>query len=379
MIGENVFLDYNSTTPVDPRVLDDMLPYFSKLYANPSSTHIFGLTLKESIELSIGQIAQLLNARLNEIVITSGATEAVNFALKGLATSTERKHIITVVTEHKSVLDTCDFLEKNGYEVTYLNVNSEGLVSIDEILSLIRPNTLMISVMLVNNETGVLQPVKEISKIAHQYGILFFCDATQAIGKIPVDVNELGVDLLAFSSHKFYGPKGVGGLFISEKIRKKVVPQIHGGGHQFNLRSGTLNVPGIIGLGRAAKIALEEMNSDKERIFELRNKFENYLMAIPDVSLNGHKSKRIYNTSNLHFSGVNSEKMIMALGNISVSNGAACSATTSKPSHVLKAMGLTDIDALSSIRFSLGKYTTENEIDIAVDKVEKVIKRLRAE
>lgn len=374
-----VYLDYNATTPVDQRVVDAMLPYFNSIYANSGSSHLFGLTVKEAIDEAGEQIAELISANSKEIIYTSGATEAVNLALKGIEKINGKSHIITVKTEHKAVLDTCQNLEQLGFFVTYLDVGNDGLINLDDLKNAITDETLLVCAMFVNNETGVIQPIKEITKIAHDKNCLIFCDATQAVGKIPVNVKDLGIDLMAFSAHKFYGPKGVGALYISSEIKKYIDPQIHGGGQQFNLRSGTLNVPGIIGMGKAAEIALEEMATDAIKIKELTNELENSLLKIPNTFINGDRDNRIFNTSNICFSNVNSEQMILSLGNICVSNGAACNATTSKPSHVLKAMGMSDLDALSSIRFSLGKFTTRSEIEMAIEKIEKIVLQLRKE
>jgi len=372
-----IYLDYNATTPVDPRVLEVMIPYFSELYANSGSSHLFGLSIKEAVEQSTEQIAKLISSHPKEIIYTSGATEAVNLALKGIEKKDGRNQIITLRTEHKAVLDTCSYLDQKGFDITYLDVKQDGLIDLKELESAISEKTLLVCVMLVNNETGVIQPIKEISEIAHGKGCFIFCDATQAVGKIPVNVKDLGIDLMAFSGHKFYGPKGVGSLYISSEIKKNISSQIHGGGQQFGLRSGTLNVPGIIGMGKAAKIAGEEMHENIQSVEQLRDELENSLLKIPDTYINGDQNQRIFNTSNICFSGVNSEQMILSLGNISVSSGSACNAATSKPSHVLKAMGMDDLDALSSIRFSLGKFTTKAEIETAVHKIEKIVLQLR--
>lgn len=372
-----VYLDYNATTPLDQRVVDAMLPYFNNFYANSGSSHLFGLSVKEALEEAGEQIAELISANPKDIIYTSGATEAVNLALKGIEKTEDRNHIITVKTEHKAILDTCLYLEQQGFYVTYLNVGKDGLINLDELKSEIIDRTLMVCVMFVNNETGVIQPIKEIVQIAHDNNCLVFCDATQAVGKIPINVKDYGIDLMAFSAHKFYGPKGIGALYVASELKKNISAQIHGGGQQFNLRSGTLNVPGIIGMGKAAEIALEEMQTDSQTIKELRDHLETSLLKIPNTFVNGTITNRIFNTSNICFSAVNSEHMILSLGNICVSSGSACNATTSKPSHVLKAMGMSDLDALSSIRFSLGKFTTKSEIEIATEKIEKIVLQLR--
>lgn len=365
---QNIYLDNNATTRVDERVLEAMLPYFTDLYANSTSQHIAGLTVKEAIENAAWQTADLINADAEEIIFTSGATEAINLAIKGLADQ-ERKHIVTLETEHKAVLETCRFMESIGFNVSYLPVERDGLLVLNLLNETITDKTLVFIGMISNNETGVIQNVSEISAILKRKNVLFLCDATQAVGKISIDVKALGIDLLTMSAHKFYGPKGVGALYLSAKAKIKLLPQITGGGHQKKLRSGTLNVPGIIGLGKAAEIAVNELENDKIRIERLRNALEKGLLQFEGSFVNGNIQNRIYNTTNICFPGVNSEQLIMALGNISVSNGASCSAVTSEPSHVLKAMGLSDEEALSSIRFSLGRFTTEEEIDIAVERI----------
>ncbi|ABQ07211.1 cysteine desulfurase family protein [Flavobacterium johnsoniae] len=365
---QNIYLDNNATTRVDERVLEAMLPYFTDLYANSTSQHIAGLTVKEAIENAAWQTADLINADAEEIIFTSGATEAINLAIKGLADQ-ERKHIVTLETEHKAVLETCHFMESIGFNASYLPVERDGLLDLNLLNETVTDKTLVFIGMFSNNETGVIQNVSKISAILKRKNVLFLCDTTQAVGKISIDVKALGIDLLTMSAHKFYGPKGIGALYLSAKAKIKLLPQITGGGHQKKLRSGTLNVPGIIGLGKAAEIAVNELENDKIRIERLRNALEKGLLQFKGSFVNGNIQNRIYNTTNICFPGVNSEQLIMALGNISVSNGASCSAVTSEPSHVLKAMGLSDEEALSSIRFSLGRFTTEEEIDIAVERI----------
>jgi len=373
--NQNIYLDNNATTRVDDRVLKAMLPYFTDLYANSTSQHIAGLTVKEAVENAAWQTADLINADAEEIIFTSGATEAINLAIKGLADQ-DRKHIVTIATEHKAVLETCAFMENIGFTVTYLPTSSDGILDIKLLEEILTDKTLVFIGMFSNNETGVIQNIAEISKILKAKNVLFFCDATQAIGKIQIDVKSLGIDLLAQSAHKFYGPKGVGALYISAKAKLKLTSQILGGGQQRKLRSGTLNVTGIIGLGKACEIAVNELKEDQYRIELLRNKLEAGLLQFEGSFVNGNTQNRICNTSNICFPGVNSEKLIMGLGTISVSNGASCSAVTSEPSHVLKAMGLSDEEALSSIRFSLGRFTTEEEIDIVIDRVLFLVREL---
>ncbi|KQT26139.1 cysteine desulfurase IscS [Chryseobacterium sp. Leaf405] len=373
---QRIYLDNNATTKIDPRVLDAMLPYFTEYYSNANSIHLDGLNVKEAVENATFQTANLIGAKQNEIIFTSGATESINLAIKGLQ-HLDRKKIITFSTEHSAVLDTCAFMEAAGYDVKYEPVEQDGLINIENLKNQIDDNTLIVIVMMVNNETGTIQNIKKISEIAHSKGAIILCDTTQAVGKIPIDVTDLGIDMLTISAHKFYGPKGIGALYVSNQSKLKLNAQIHGGGQQKNYRSGTLNVPGIIGLGKACEIAQAEMKDDEIRISQLRDKLETELLKIEDSFVNGSVSHRMYNTTNICFPGVWSEQLIMSLGNISVSNGSACSSVTSKPSHVLKALGLSDDDALSSIRFSLGRFTTLEEIDFTIKKVTELVHQLR--
>lgn len=366
------YLDYNATTPIDPRVLEAMLPFLKDNFANPSSTHHFGQSTNEKVKQAREQIADFINSEPNELIFTSGATEAINIAIKGVAESysSKGKHIITVSTEHKAVLDTCKDLERKGFEVTYLTVQSNGLIDLAELQKAIRLNTILVSVMYVNNETGVIQPIKEIAKLAHEKGALFMTDATQAVGKLEFDVNDLGVNLLCFSGHKMYAPKGIGALYVGNKT--KLTPQIHGGGHEQGLRSGTLNVPGIIALAKACEIASEEMHLNQRNISELRDKLESELLKLPNTSLNGDRDNRIYNTTNICFKGQDANVLIGRMKNIAVSNGSACSSAVVEPSHVLEAMGLSDEDAFASLRFSLGKYNTKEDIEIVIQKIKEL-------
>lgn len=375
-LQQTIYLDNNATTQLDQRVLDVMLPYFTTAYANASSSHLAGLTIHEAVENAAWETANLIGANPEEIIFTSGATESINLAIKGLANQ-NKKHIVTVSTEHKAVLDTCQFMESMGFEVTYLPVDSDGILDLQLLDASVTDATLMVIVMMVNNEIGVIQDIDRISAIVHSKKALFMCDATQAVGKMAVDVQKSGIDLLALSAHKFYGPKGVGALYLSAKAKIKLTPQIHGGGQQRKLRSGTLNVPGIIGLGKACEIAKAEMKTDQERIQKLRDHLEKSLLQIEASFVNGNTTNRIYNTSNICFPRVNSESLILALQNISVSNGSSCSAVTSEPSHVLKALGLYDKNALSSIRFSLGKFTSEEEILLTIERVCALVEQLR--
>jgi len=370
-----IYLDYNSTTPIVPRVLDAMLPFLKDNFANPSSTHHFGQSINKQVKEARQQIADFINAEPNELIFTSGATEAINIAIKGVAESysIRGKHIITVATEHKAVLDTCKDLEGKGYEVTYLPVQSNGLVDLSELKQVVRPDTILVSVMYVNNETGLIQPIKEIASLAREKGVLFMTDATQAVGKIEVDVEDLGIDLLCFSGHKMYAPKGIGALYVRQRDnRVKLIPQIHGGGHEQGLRSGTLNVPGIIALAKACEIASQEMKQNEKTISDLRNELETELLKLPNTSLNGDSENRIYNTTNICFKGQDANVLIGRMKDIAVSNGSACSSAVVEPSHVLKAMGFSDDDAFASLRFSLGKYNTFEDIKIVVNKIKEL-------
>ena len=371
-LGNITYLDYNSTTPIDPRALEAMLPFFKDNFANSSSTHHFGQSINEKVKEAREQIANFINAESNELIFTSGATEAINIAIKGIAESysNKGKHIITVSTEHKAVLDTCKDLERRGFEITYLPVQTNGLIDFDELQKAIRTDTILVTVMYVNNETGVIQPIKEIAKLAHEKGALFMTDATQAVGKIEIDVNDLGIDLLCFSGHKMYAPKGIGALYVRNKT--KLAPQIHGGGHEQGLRSGTLNVPGIIALARACEICSEEMALNKRSISILRDKLETELLKLPNTSINGSSENRIYTTTNICFKGQDANVLIGRMKNIAVSNGSACSSAVVEPSHVLKAMGLNDDYAFASLRFSLGKFNTIEDIETVMQKIKEV-------
>jgi cysteine desulfurase len=376
-LSQNIYLDNNATTRLDERVFDVMMPYFKDSYANAGSSHLAGLTIREAVENAAWQTANLIGAKEEEIIFTSGATEAINLAIKGLA-SENRKHIITVATEHKAVLDTCEFMKSIGFEITYLPVGPNGILNLHLLNESITDKTLIVIIMMINNETGVIPNIQAVSDIVHAKNALFMCDATQAAGKLSIDVKALGIDMMPLSAHKFHGPKGIGALFLSAKAKIKLTPQIHGGGQQRKLRSGTLNVPGIIGLGKAAEIAVNELETNQNRVKQLRNKLESELLKIEGSFVNGSIENRIYNTTNICFPGVNSERLILALQNISVSNGSSCSAVTSEPSHVLKALGLSDENALSSIRFSLSKFTTEKEIDETIARVIALVRQLKS-
>jgi cysteine desulfurase len=366
-----IYLDNNATTPIDPRVLETMLPFLKDNFANPNSSHQSGQLINEKVKQFRQQIAEFIKADYDELIFTSGATEAVNLSLKGIAESYKDKgnHIITVSTEHKAVLDTCEDLERKGFEVTYLPVEENGLLSLQLLERSIRPDTILVSVMYVNNETGVIQPIKKFAEITHQKGALFMTDATQAVGKIEIDVNDIGIDLLCFSGHKMYAPKGIGALYVRNKT--KLSPQIHGGGHEQGLRSGTLNVPGIIALAKACEIANEEITENKKAISELRDSLEGELLKLPNTSLNGDSVNRIYNTTNICFKGQDANVIIGRMKDIAVSNGSACSSAVVEPSHVLKAMGLSNDDGFASLRFSLGKFNTLADIEKVIDRIKE--------
>lgn len=378
-----VYLDYNSTTPVDPRVLEVVLPYFTEKFANASSkSHRLGWVAEEAVESARKRVAGLIKAEPAEIIFTSGATEAINLALKGIfeAYRSKGNHFITVSTEHKAVLDCCKKLEKQGATVTYLPVNPDGLIDLNELENSITGKTILISVMFANNEIGVIQLVHEIANIAHHHNIIFMSDATQAIGKIKVDVNEQHIDLMPLSAHKIYGPKGVGALFARRKNpRVALISQMDGGGHERNLRSGTLNVPGIAGLGIACEIAGQELEEDSNRIGQLRDRLQNGLLKnIPGAKINGSTTHRLPNTLNISFRQVESHVLMKKLINdIAVATGSACTSAVPEPSYVLKALGLDDATTYASLRFSLGKPTTEEEIDFTIEKVSGAVYEIR--
>lgn len=377
-----IYLDNNSTTPTDPRVVEAMLPYFHEYPGNAASrNHPFGWAAEEAVDYAREQIASLINVDAKEIIFTSGATESDNLALKGVFEMYRRKgnHIITLKTEHKAVLDACNHLEKQGAEVTYLDVNREGLVDLAELEAAIKPETILVSIMWANNEIGTIQPMKEIGAICEKHGVLFMSDATQAVGKIPVDPKETGVHLMAFTSHKMYGPKGVGALYVSrKKPRVKVTAQMDGGGHERGMRSGTLNVPGIVGFGKAAEIAKKEMANDAIRLSKLRDKLESELMKLEEVYINGSKESRMPHVTNLSFKHVEGEGLMMTFNqNIAVSSGSACTSASLEPSYVLIALGLGDDLAHSSIRFSLGRFTTEEDVDYAIKALTEGVNHMR--
>lgn len=377
-----IYLDNNATTPMDPRVLEAMLPYFTEKFGNAASrSHAFGWVAEEAVDYAREQVAKLINADPKEIIFTSGATEGDNLAIKGVFEMYAAKgnHIITCTTEHKAVLDTCKHIEKMGGEVTYLPVQEDGLVDLGELEKAITGKTILIAIMYGNNEVGVVQPIREISAIAKKHGVLFFTDATQAVGKIPVDVMADGIDILTFSGHKMYGPKGVGALYVRRKNpRVKVTAQMDGGGHERGMRSGTLNVPGIVGFGKACELCRLEMADEAKRLSVLRDKLENALLQVEEAYVNGNREHRLPHVSNISFKYVEGEGLMMGFNkNIALSSGSACTSASLEPSYVLKALGLGDDLAHSSLRFGLGRFTTEEQIDYTIKAVTDTVLKLR--
>jgi len=382
MLKLPIYLDHNATTPMDPRVLEAMIPYFTENFGNAASrNHSFGWHAEEAVDYAREQVAKLINADPKEVIFTSGATEGDNLAIKGVYEmyASKGNHIITCTTEHKAVLDTCKHLEKLGAEVTYLEVQPDGLVNLKQLEAAMRPTTILVAIMYANNEIGVIQPIKEIGAIAKKHGALLFTDAVQAVGKIPVDVIADGIDIMAFTAHKMYGPKGVGALYVRRKNpRVKVTAQMDGGGHERGMRSGTLNVPGIVGFGKACEIARTDMAADTERISKLRDKLENALKQIDESYVNGNPAHRLPHVSNISFKYVEGEGLMMGFNqNIALSSGSACTSASLEPSYVLKALGLGDDLAHSSLRFGLGRYTTEEQIDYTIKAVTDTVLKLR--
>jgi cysteine desulfurase len=382
MLKFPIYLDHNATTPCDPRVVEAMIPYFTNNFGNAASrNHPFGWQAEEAVDYAREQVAKLIGADPKEIIFTSGATEGDNLAIKGVYEmyASKGNHIITCNIEHKAVLDTCKHIEKEGGEVTYLKVKDDGLIDLAELEAAIKPTTILIAIMYANNEIGTVMPMKEISAIARKHNVLVFSDATQAVGKIPVDVNKDGIDLLAFTAHKMYGPKGVGALYVRRKNpRVKVTAQMDGGGHERGMRSGTLNVPGIVGLGKACEICMNEMEAEGKRLGALRDKLENALLKIEEAYVNGHKQYRLPHVTNISFKYVEGEGMLMGFNkDIAVSSGSACTSASLEPSYVLKALGLGDDLAHSSIRFGLGRFTEEDQIDYTIEAVTKTVNKLR--
>ena len=376
-----LYFDNNATTPMDPRVLEAMLPYFTEKFGNSASrNHAFGWAAEEGVDYAREQVAQLIGANEKEIIFTSGATEGDNLGVKGVFEMYQDKgnHIITCVTEHKAVLDTCKHLEKLGAQVTYLPVKEDGLLDLAQLEAAMTPQTILVCIMYGNNEIGVIQPVKEIAAIAHKHGALFMTDATQTVGKIPVNVDADGIDLMAFTAHKMYGPKGVGALYVRRKNpRVKVTAQLDGGGHERGMRSGTLNVAGIVGFGKACEICRLEMDKDAKRLSALRDKLQSGLTVLEESYVNGNVANRLPHTANISFKYVEGEGLMMAMKDLAVSSGSACTSASLEPSYVLKSLGLSDDLAHSSIRFGLGRFTTDEEVDFAIEQTKHAVNHLR--
>jgi cysteine desulfurase len=381
MLKLPIYLDNNATTPMDPRVLEAMMPYFTEIFGNAASrNHPFGWKAEEAVDYAREQVAALINADEKEIIFTSGATESNNLAIKGVFEmyAAKGQHIITVETEHKAVLDACKHIEKLGAQVTYLKTNEQGLITVKQVEDALQPNTILVSIMYANNEIGVIQPMKEIGALCHSKGVLFHTDATQAVGKIPVDVIADNIDLLSFTGHKMYGPKGVGALYVRRKNpRVKVTAQMDGGGHERGMRSGTLNVPGIVGFGKACELCKNEMQVDTERIIKMRDRLEKELLVLEESYINGSKEHRLPHVSNMSFKYVEGEGLIMGVKNIAVSSGSACTSASLEPSYVLKALGLDDELAHSSLRFGLSRFTTDEEVEYAINHVKEAVLKLR--
>ncbi|MBO1012203.1 IscS subfamily cysteine desulfurase [Achromobacter sp. SD115] len=380
MTTRPIYLDYSATTPVDPRVVDKMVPWLYENFGNPASrSHAFGWESEEAVERAREEVAKLVNADPREIVWTSGATESNNLAIKGAANfySERGKHIVTVKTEHKAVLDTCRELERQGFEVTYLDVKDNGLIDLDTFKAALRPDTVLVSVMMVNNEIGVIQDVETLGEICREKGIIFHVDAAQATGKVAIDLQKLKVDLMSFSAHKTYGPKGIGALYVRRKPRIRIEAQMHGGGHERGFRSGTLATHQIVGMGEAFRLAREEMGTENERIRMLRDRLWAGLSQIEEVYLNGDMDQRVPHNLNVSFNYVEGESLIMAIKELAVSSGSACTSASLEPSYVLRALGRNDELAHSSIRFTLGRFTTEKEVDYAIELLKSRVGKLR--
>ena len=375
-----IYLDYSATTPVDPRVAQKMIPYLTEHFGNPASrSHVFGWKAEEAVEEARGQVAELVNCDAKDIVWTSGATESINLALKGAAEfyKTRGKHLVTVKTEHKATLDTCRELERRGFEVTYLDVGTDGLLDLGQLQAALRQDTILVSVMFVNNEIGVVQDIAAIGALCKSGGVLLHVDAAQATGKCPIDLQSLKVDLMSFSAHKTYGPKGVGALYVRRKPRVRLEAQIHGGGHERGFRSGTLATHQIVGMGEAFRLARLEMAIENERIRALRDKLLRGMQDIEEVFVNGHLEQRVPHNLNISFNFVEGESLIMAVKDIAVSSGSACTSASLEPSYVLRALGRSDELAHSSIRFTLGRFTTEEEVDYAAQLLRRKVEKLR--
>ena len=375
-----IYMDYSATTPIDPRVVDKMIPYLREQFGNPASrSHSYGWAAERAVEEAREQVAALVNADSREIIWTSGATESDNLAIKGAAHfyKSKGKHIITVKTEHKAVLDTCRELEREGFDVTYLDVKDDGLIDLDVFKAALRPDTILVSVMSVNNEIGVIQDIEAIGEICREKGIIFHVDAAQATGKVEIDLNRLKVDLMSFSAHKTYGPKGIGALYVRRKPRVRIEAQMHGGGHERGMRSGTLATHQIVGMGEAFRIAREEMATENERVRMLRDRLLRGLTEIEEVYVNGDMERRVPHNLNISFNFVEGESLIMAIKDVAVSSGSACTSASLEPSYVLRALGRNDELAHSSIRFTVGRFTTEQDVDYVVNLLKNKIAKLR--
>ncbi|MDO6385346.1 MULTISPECIES: IscS subfamily cysteine desulfurase [unclassified Uliginosibacterium] len=380
MMPRPIYLDYSATTPVDPRVLAKMIPWLSENFGNPASrSHAYGWAAEEAVEIAREQVASLIGADPREIVWTSGATESNNLAIKGAARfhSARGKHLITVKTEHKSVLDTCRELERDGFEITWLDVQENGLIDFDVFAAAIRPDTILASVMLVNNEIGVIQDIARLGTLCREKGVIFHVDAAQATGKVAIDLASLPVDMMSLSAHKTYGPKGIGALYVSRKPRVRIDALIHGGGHERGMRSGTLPTHQIVGMGEAYWIARENMGADNERARWLRDRLMQGLMKLDQVFVNGDMDQRVPHNLNLSFNFVEGESLLMGIKDVAVSSGSACTSASLEPSYVLRALGRSDELAHSSIRFSIGRFTTQDEIDAVIEKISASVSKLR--
>lgn len=377
-----IYMDNNATTPLDPRVLEAMLPYFKETYGNAASrSHQFGWDAEKAVDKARNQVASVLNANSKEIIWTSGATESDNMAILGTARmyAEKGKHIITSVIEHKAVIDPCKYLESKGYDVTFLQPDKAGRVSVEQVREAMRPDTILVSIMFANNELGTINPITEIGKLCKEKGVLFHTDAVQAFGKVPIDVEAMGIDMLSISAHKIYGPKGVGAMYVRRKNpRVRIEPVLYGGGHERGMRSGTLNVPGIVGLGEAAEIALRGMPEESKRVGGLRDRmWQGFSSQLTDIVRNGHPVHVLPNTLNVSFLYVEGESLMMGFSEVAVSSGSACTSASLEPSYVLKGIGMGDDIAHSSIRFSLGRFTTPEEVDFTVKQVVKTVNHLR--
>lgn len=377
----SIYLDYSATTPVDPKVYQAMIPYFTEKFANPSSIHSLGRAVREDVDKARATVAKSIGAEPHEIIFTASGSESDNMAIRGIAEKFKSKgnHIITCAIEHKAVLLTCKYLEKHGFEVTYLPVDSDGLVRVEDFRNAIRDTTILVSIMLVNNEVGTIQPIKEIAEIARQHGILVHTDAVQAMGKMKIDVGELGVDLLTFSGHKICCPKGIGVLYVDENLKDSIEPLVFGGSQEFGLRAGTENVANIVGLAKACEIIMDNLNEEAARIKHLRDLFENRILSeIPKTYVNGHKDKRVCSVTNIAFKFVEAEAIMIYADDVCCSTGSACTSESVDASHVLYALGVDPVDLHGAIRFSFGRFNTEDEINTAVDMIKSAVVKLRA-